>query len=741
MVEEKFQRSPLLQFPGLQIYSSQKDIKSLPHESLSAVNELVSMESLDMYRNLSSEVTPLIDTEDFESSLLNGRQLRYISDLSSPTLHDYSPTIANLDSFDHIQRLQQEIASFSIVTNPIHLNDIVSKLFSEVSSTTESQFLEEFQYTIITSQILNHQNVLGFNFNINKSTLDFHNDKFKNQRNLPFSGTDSFPTKYGRCRKIANCEYQLKKTFDVYKVFMLSYKLLKFVRSSSSTTNTLLSKKKIFIFVSLCLYLSFQQEYFHTQYIRYSSMVQLKRTLKSIQAMNSLIDKYYNAYNQAFMYRTIMATVNNKDVKNMDLINIEQILDSSLGILYFNLKLINREALLVVNTNDLSKFCEIYNIDFTELYSILNLPMDSIKEKLNSVHLLEKFFLCCLLSTNNITTSRNDQVINSLSKIFNDYKLEIQEMKQSRKLDTVKYLLGRFEDSTLSISFLLNANKNLLYSSIDYSPPTSRKAAEDNIYRSSVIQDNIQFSAMVTKLKEIEKHILNMSSNNIDCSLSESISYKLKSIQKLWKNICYQKETTKKRLPNIKSVNNRFSIDICKSPEMGNRQILKDKIKFTEIEDLEPETIIDVETITDIISYTGSGRDAIKKNIKCVPRPVGAIFSNDVDLKECMIPKTSSNLTLKDHFTELTDEELRQKLNEKIIIFAAENKKCKGSIRTQKSFELMRDNKNNIANKIRGMDSQTAAIPRSWSPTNAKCSSEESIPFIYELKELLKNRS
>lgn len=101
--------------------------------------------------------------------------------------------------------------------------------------------------------------------------------------------------------------------------------------------------------------------------------------------------------------------------------------------------------------------------------------------------------------------------------------------------------------------------------------------------------------------------------------------------------------------------------------------------------------------------------------------------------------ETAGDKGLGEKFRKLTDEELRNKLDERIMRFAMENKRGKEMLRTQKSFELLSSSLRK-QHATQQHDHKEAQESGSRPFYNRTFTSEESIPVLYELKKLLEKK-
>ncbi|EDO17827.1 hypothetical protein Kpol_1043p17 [Vanderwaltozyma polyspora DSM 70294] len=715
-----------LHLPGLQIFSSSQ-ARRKPNVGMLGRHldfPLGGYSSSGMV--LGNDTTPVMDNNCFELETPVTKKLRNFTDWTTLTLHEASPGNDIAEKYEKCD------------SSPLDL--IIQRIFEELPMSKNDQFFDEFQYAIITCPLLNDNNGVRFLFDVKKSILDFHKNKYTGHRRI----LKSFPTKFGRCLKLSSDNFQLTKTFHHSRTVLLSYKLINYIHSLKNSEESLILKNKFLTIILLCLYMSFQQELFHIQYIKYKTLLEVKIILNSLHRLDTIIHKYYNAYSEESIFRPINLNLNNQIDNNSNLSNIEVLLSSCLDILFYNFKNFTNEMLQLINIDELGKFCDIYKIHFNELYDLLRKSQTTIKGKLLRSEILQKFFLCCLLSLNNTNVSINQHVRSSLTKIFNDSFLNQPEPKQQLKLEKTAIILKQVKRVIELLASTLNANKYLLVSIIEDTPPPSSKL---HLKNTSKDIENVPLTSFINRLVELERSILRIDPNDLGRHQFD-VTNELQSLLRKWENItslegCNNRFAETKK---IRTINNRFSIDIRGSERNG---ILTTDIDIKNIEDNETDFLVDSECTS--ISQGCLVCNNYNEDCDCDHNTLKESFEiskenyENKDLGDkfgCITNSFTKGLR------KLSDEELKRKLDEKILSLAAENIKGKEKLRDQKSFELLKDisrkqSLNCLQPSSHDNDNDNDDKENLWSrtPKHTQLSSEDSIPVIYRIRELLQSRS
>lgn len=713
-----------IQFPGLQIFSSWKSNQRNRDQGPSAKSQFVSSFLLS-----EETLSPAMPVENSPSYF---NQWRKFSDRSSIDFHDYSPTVVNSDSFERPEVLENDKRSMIKIQ---FWDQLIGKVFNELPFCTNDQFMEEFQYAVISSDFLNG---FRFSFALKESIMDFH----KRSETLGINSFLTIPTKYGRLKASSVNKFYLLRTFDYFSTIFLAYKVL---RSLQRLKRGSYKSRRIVATILIVLYLAIQQEFFHTQYTKYKALITLKSVLASLKKLSSLLYKYHIRFKELIVYKPLASAFSKGGPENV-LAMVKDLLTSNLDLLYYKLKIVTQDLLALSDTAELAKYCELYNLEISDLFHYLNEPATEVEDKAKRVHILKKFMLCCLLSLNSSTNSCDLSMHSSLSKIFPNYHCESCQSNYINELDKFKGVttsLEQLNDSTLSLTSSLINYKSLLHSTGE-SPPNSNEKieCETDAFYSYDLHSSLktpQLSMTLHALRQLENTLIASTQEEISDETKEMLIDNLQNILKVWQNDNTLKHC-KKQTP-IKASSHGFSLDILKrtqSPAVCKadcRGPLRNEIEFRDIEEAQS----DIESDLDIEQY--------KNDID------GGICYENAHFSHCRGSNEgfhrTSMVTEKNKFQELTDEELRCKLNEGIFKFAVENKQGRDKLRTQKSFELLRKVKNSedsmrhSKRQISTCDGELTCHSKSRPlfKTKMKFSSEETIPVLYELKELIESSS
>lgn len=713
-----------IQFPGLQIFSSWKNNQRNRDQKTSSKSQFAS--SFLLSEETLSSAMPL------DSPPSNFNQWRKFSDRNSIEFHDYSPTVVNSDSFERPEVLEKDKRN---MINIPFWDQVIGRVFNELPFCTNDQFLEEFQYAVISSDFLNG---FRFSFALKESIMDFH----KRSEALGISSFSTFPTKYGRLKASSVNKFYLVRTFDYFSTIFLAYKVL---RSLHRLKCGKYKSRRIVATLLIALYLAIQQEYFHTQYTKYKALITLKTVLASLKILSSLLYKYHIRFKELIIYKPLASAYSKRGSENV-LSMVKDLLTSNLDLLYYKLKIVTQDLLALSDTTELAKYCEIYNLEISDLFHYLNEPATEVEDKAKRVHILKKFMLCCLLSLNSSTNSCDLSMHSSLSKIFPNYHCESCQSNYINEVDKFKSVTNSLEqlnDSALSLTSSLIDYKSLLHSTGE-SPPNSNEKieCETDAFYSYDLQPSLktpQLSMTLHALRQLENTLIASTQEEITNEVKELLIDNLQNILKMWQNDNTLKHG--KRQTPIKSSSHGFSLDIIKRTQLpavcktDDRGPLRSEIEFRDIEEAQS----DIESDMDIEQYKHDTDMEI-----CYEN---AQLDHYRRLNEGF--QRTSIVTEKNKFQELSDEELRCKLNEGILKFAVENKQGRDKLRTQKSFELLRKVKNsedsirNIKRQISTCDGGRTCHSKSRPlfNTKTKFSSEETIPMLYELKELIESSS
>lgn len=563
------------------------------------------------------------------------------------------------------------------------MNQLVNLVFSELPFDDVNNFVEEFQYTIITSQLLNNESFYP-NFHMlsmKKSILNFHKKSTQFVKSFTF-----VPTKYGRLI-VRGKQYYLQKTIPLLRTILFTFTCLRKIQTKNSKN---CNKKKIVIVLLISIYLALQQEYFYLKYLKYAALINLKLTLESLQTLGKLMHRFHLYYKELTIYRSIVLTKQATYTSNIDsklhTTMVTEILNSSIDIFYYKLHAIIIDLLSVINTDNVSNYCGIYNVELIQLYQMItNLGSYDIHEKLNRVLLLQKFMLCCLLSINQFKYCNNIDIRILLRKIFPNFNADIKWINDKVKFITISRALKSLNMCLLQ----LISNLNFYWQSF-HCLELSENEQEDHKHT------NYKINLTLNRLREIQKELL--SQEFVTDELSDFINKELEELLKTWK-IRQIKKQNEKQLRHTHHRNiSGITLDVVKPSDTDS---LINKTKSTQFQ-------TSLSAPVDFISVEDTSAHLELDNNKINEEQIYGSDTND------------STYAFKESLKKLTDEELRLKLNERIMDLAFENKKSRSKIVKQKSFELLNNSNHENSEESRSL-----------------CISEESIPVLYELNQLL----
>ncbi|QLL30459.1 hypothetical protein HG536_0A02760 [Torulaspora globosa] len=697
---------PHVQFPGLQIFSSwknsSKNVRNLQNTSKRpAFNQ----------HYLPSEETLVLAVHNDPNQF--GSWVKF-PERRSTDLHDYSPTVVGSDCFEKYEIPQKpETAKF--------WSKIISEIFRELPDDSNDQFIEEFQYTVISSDSLNDPNGFRFSFSAKKSIMDFH----KSSSSLQRHDLATLPTKYGRLRIFSPSRFTLIRTLDILSTVLCAWKLLRCLGKPRINT---MRCRRILAAVLIALYLATQQEYFHSQYARYKALVTLKKMLTSLQKLSTLIHNYGIKLKELSIYKPL-STSKPGTSPDPTIAKIKDLLSSCLDLLYYKLKSTTENLIPLCSTASLTKYCAMYNLEMSDLFHYLNEAAPELEDKSERMSIMRKFTLCTLLSLSCYNSSSDETMMSFLSRLFPDSILEMHETSPAKDADRYRAVsenLQQFDDFAIQLTSSLVNHKHILRSYGDLSEITDDNATAR--CRAELPKTNQQLNETLQSLKRLESFLVACQEEEISKETRDVVTYSLQEITSAWRN--YDTPNNQCDRPFLTSPKTGFSLKVLKKPSWqslksipknGNMR-LKDEIAFEQVDDMQS----DMEFDSDLERHNSYEKLCYE-----------SARSESDNLIE---PKAKSDG--RQDLRELTDDELRHKLNEGISRLAVENRQGRDRIRTQKSFELLRqkDITKRVHRHASIMSKDSMTIVQSRPPNESNFSSEDSIPVLYELKELLEKQ-
>ncbi|AGO14243.1 AaceriAFL193Wp [[Ashbya] aceris (nom. inval.)] len=619
-----------------------------------------------------------------------GSPLGNVLDWGIDVYTDRSPTVVN-DDFEPLDSTMDELFMFptcrdSCAGTP--MGELVRRVFEQGVPSGE-HFLEEFQYTIITSKGLN---VNGMTAPVSSVTgmAELHNQSVGSGKTMVRT-----PTKYGRLVGSRKVLY-LQKTISFLPVALFCvrcFRRLILVRSKS--------RKNIIVALLVAIYLALQQENFHSRYVRYATMLNLGKMLNSWSDVETQMHRYNMRLKELTIYKPITLTggkpptyPTNNHALLADLLNMAS------DMLYYKIKHIATELLSLADTENLVHYCGIYDVNMVTLYGYLHTTSDlGTADKINRLQLLKKFSLCILLSItrfDRIVTTRSAVVL----KLFPNYKHKY--MKETEKLLLLSKALGDVHDCLNEVSKVLENYK----SQLKYIETSINDQHNTALPQPVTIESGLErVTVTLHELNEIQNKLFHAEDD--DETLRKFVQEKLHELCHFWEHKTTKKSTS--LLPpqvtsphrHFRNTSNGFVLNVVKAidthPALGSQ--------LTSYEPLTPagsESCLEQDFLESNFS-TESGEQ---------------IFSTADE--ETVAPQY-----LVDRFDKLSHDELRMRLDEQFKRLAIDAKPPKQQSKKERLEVLnmnVRDGSNN------GYES---------GPFYSK---EESIPVLYELNQLLSNR-
>ena len=289
-----------------------------------------------------------------------------------------------------------------------NINNLLDQIL-ELKPFGDDQFVDELQYTIISSSLFSAQSENEYarllSLPIKKSVLDFrklNNTKVCNQSNH----SEHTITKYGyiftREKKLV-----LKKLNSSYlNTHLFVYSMLKNIYISQQKNYTKFTNKLVICLV-IQAYLNYQQESFRNRYIKYSALLSVKSTIRSLEKINILLQKYENLYKELLVHKSMdndncsRPNTENTDENEGELLQqLQMLLKATIYPIYQ--KLIKAVELFVplINQNILQKHCKLFSVDLVcihSYYKFVTLDQD-LDYQVSCFRNLVKLFLICMLS-------------------------------------------------------------------------------------------------------------------------------------------------------------------------------------------------------------------------------------------------------------------------------------------------------------------------------------------------------
>lgn len=702
-------RESSTQFPGLQIFTSWKS----GSPSGRGTPKFASKPSFNSFY-FPSEETLASATQNDNLSAPQAPWLKF-TDRRSTDLHDYSPTVVGSESFDKFDLGEKtQVVDF--------WTGIIEGIFKDLCYDNDGQFHEEFQYVVISSDFLNDPEGFRFSFTGKKSIMDFHKSS---QVRKPWT---TIPTKYGRLTVSLPSKFLLRRTFNYSETILL---VLRVLRGLNRLKRVNERSGRIVATLLIVTYLAIQQNNFHAQYTRYKALLVLKAMLTALQELSALSHMYQIKLKELRIYKPLTTSIPNCGL-DTTISKIGDLLSSCLDLLFYRLKVVIQHLIHLCSTASLAKYCDIYNLEMSDLFHYFSAVAIEVEEKVKRVHIAKKFMLCTLLSFDYDSEAYDTSMGNFLSKAFPDYDYNSELMPNIdiiSKYTIVTENIQNLKELVVQLTSSLKNHKSVLFATGE-TPPESVSSLDDQ-YNVNGPCKNRQLYITLHSLRKLENTLIASENDEISPAVRKTVRVQLKQLLSMWQS--HDTNKADKRLTSIPSPNPGFSLDVLKrrSSQFTNRLSdeekprLRGKVSFEQVD----ETHSDIE-----YDFNFENRE----------QKIVFEAGNDSIHPE-YTAKAGLDATQKDQqLRGLSDEELRRKLDERISKFAVENRKGRDKLRTQKSFELLKQQKGKSTVKLHRqtsiMSDGFAPDDKSRSPHQPKLSSEDSIPVLYELEELLETR-
>ncbi|SCU81983.1 LADA_0C02256g1_1 [Lachancea dasiensis] len=682
-----------VKLPGLQVYSNGNLTRSSS-----------TLNSFHSFQHLGPNSTLLANAQHPPYIELHNKKL---SDWGIESIHDNSPTVVSSSEFsvqDHSPFLEDDFDEVGIPMTGCDANRkfsferMMMKIFSE-SPFGAQNYAEEFQYTIVASQLLTDSIRPLWNPLPNRPEPLF----FKKCTGTGWRESSSgqqVSCKYGKF-VTTNKKLMLYRTMPFIPTFVLVRRCLILIDKSNIDTK---SSRVIFCTLCVAIYLAIQQELFFSHYPKHLALVTLRNVVEQLQILDKLLHRLHIRYKELTIYKPI-ALIQSPQVYDANLAVIKDILAASLDMMYYELKSIAVKLLPILRNQELFRYCEIYGINFVDLYFAVNSEANDMSDKAARTHLLKKFILCCLLSIDQRAeedSDENEKEYNyTLRKIFAEFEPAGRISESKRSHSRLKRLQEIFELLRTLISFL-EQYKSLLSDNLGPSKASHSLKVQHN--------QNHRNKTTLNELRDLQNLIIT-DSRLTEEQLCASVLKQLGTLTKIW-----QSSVQDKKRSTIETRKERhcsgLQLNIVQSPSIDSSEFsTTGNLDFAD----KPMLASDIE-----FKQVGTSDSDFESEIEGDAMNTENVYVANED---------SEN---RDVINTLTDEELRRKLNQRIMSLAMENRKGKQNLRTKKSFGLLDGSK--------AMNIKDRGQPGSRPSYMSKLTSEESIPVLYELKQMLQKK-
>ncbi|KAK5781086.1 hypothetical protein RI543_001477 [Arxiozyma heterogenica] len=666
-----------------------------------------------------------------------------------------------------------------------------------LSQNDYEQFNDVFRYPIVSSHILNDYSSYFQNVQMKKSIPNLKEHTIIKTK---LSLGDFFNEK--NCEKITNSHlnglllkyYRILILFKDWN-FSIDIKLQYFLLLSKAF-NIIYSKKRQILKTIKC-----------------KLMIILKEFLNKLENCDMVIHKFllnyktlqtYNIFDQESFLKqnshdknNCGANIHDHNTSNNNSflsIFIKNLLKSHLDQFFYIFRYELELILPLTDENSLSKYIEIYGIKLSDLKYYLNTDIQHLNEKAYRVTITQKFFLCCLLSisfherTNKDKNNRNTE----LYYIFNINFLD-KNYCYSTSNDKIGSVLKQYESLTGILHGLSMSLESISNSLINYKNflNLETEATLNNTYINNEVTDELfevtklvnELDSKLTFLKDdIFKYCNNNDQNKVLMNKLQHLLFTIHDTLNFENSIYNYSSKPNQQVKRIVSApmnksNRGFSLDIVKhnldiysnlyqsDSSKASKINLSNESEFTHIHtksmsnNIENVSEMTHTTKSNSVFYNDENEDTCVPSDLSTPIQSPTIYGkvlSKINITHNQNHDNDRKLYHYESLQKLSDEELRHKLNEKIINFANENKLGKNKLRAQKSFELLKKQQNKKTQTFPSTILSFSTYPKNlYSKKNTNVvnqdntnvnngrtisnsfSTEDTIPIIYEIKELI----
>ena len=368
-----------------------------------------------------------IDSNDFRS-------------MSSPTLvNDYAH--GQVDIHGDTPRLEEDVNFWGMSpakVRHVQIQDVrsgpvrhwsASELCKELKRRNEDlelqfeDFIEDYRYLLVTSELLDEALMVSKFSKKKKSAASFHSP----------NGKQVFYTKHGEVVRY-DSKYSISPHFNELTVLDSAIQLNR-LKSRSAQLHSPQDVKTTLIRSLSSTHLYLRSKSIITDLWHVSTLSKLKAIIQGFQKFDTLVAKLITKFKELSIYTDLVPHTKHSD--DMDPNIVFAMVNSVLTLSLQRCTTSSKELLASVNGLELQNYCDIYNVQTTDLVSVFDpetpsFTIDFIVNKLYKLRSLRRFFICSLLAFD-FGSERGEALINvefmrqltSLFKIDSNVKLTI----------------------------------------------------------------------------------------------------------------------------------------------------------------------------------------------------------------------------------------------------------------------------------------------------------------------------